>query len=211
MPLNQYFSNLGENFDNTNEQDLISNLMDEAISIMGVRAYYITRTDENLDALFGEDTNPQFNQADEMAMYVENIDSWEGQDEFLTEYGIAFQDQVDFRLARVEYERVFGEGNEPTEGDLVYMPLTKNIFQIVKARKENQFYPTGILPSFLLLCEEYVYSQEDFATTLAEIDDIENNKEIEATTPERVGHNEALQTDADTIISFDEDNPFGSY
>ena len=63
----------------------------------------------------------------------------------------------------------------PMEGDLIYFPYNKKVFQITFVEHESPFYPGGTLPQFVLTCDLLEYSNEIFITGIPEIDSIEDN------------------------------------
>ena len=63
----------------------------------------------------------------------------------------------------------------PFEGDLIYFPYNKKVFQITFVEHESPFYPGGTLPQFVLTCDLLEYSNEIFITGIPEIDSIEDN------------------------------------
>ena len=75
MPTNSYFNK----FNNVAEQDLVQDLVDEAIQIHGVNMTYIPRVIVNQDKIFGEDRTPKFEDGREIEMYVETYDGFEGE------------------------------------------------------------------------------------------------------------------------------------
>jgi len=60
----------------------------------------------------------------------------------------------------------------PMEGDLIFFPLTKTIFEIKFVEHEAIFYQTGRLQTYDLQCEQFVYTSERIDTGLDEIDEI---------------------------------------
>ena len=56
MGTSTYFSK----FDHTNEQTLLENIIVESIRVYGHDVYYLPRTKENLDSIFGEDSLSSF-------------------------------------------------------------------------------------------------------------------------------------------------------
>lgn len=63
----------------------------------------------------------------------------------------------------------------PFEGDLVYFPFNKKVFQITFVEHEAPFYPGGIIPQYQMVCDLLEYSNEIFNTGIPEIDAIEDN------------------------------------
>ena len=58
--LNPYFSYMGENASNKNEQDMIDSLVKEYIQQFGLKVVYIARTPHNLDSLLSSNFEKTF-------------------------------------------------------------------------------------------------------------------------------------------------------
>jgi len=210
MALNSYFSNLGENHDNSNEQALVDSFVTECIQIMGINVKYLPRTEVRTDDLYGEDYLAAFNSAILIEMYVESIDGFEGDDEALAGYGMTIDDEAKFRVATPRFITETGK-ERPDIGDLVYMPITNSLFEIKRIVDDDQFLPLGSQPSFILVCESFTYSMETFDTGDPDIDPVTNKDlEIDVVNP-MDGDNTEIQIESDQTILFDEDNPFGSF
>ena len=65
---------------------------------------------------------------------------------------------------------------KPLEGDLVFLPLNKGLFEIKFVEHEQPFYQAGKNYSFDITCELYQYSQEQLETGITDIDDIEKEQ-----------------------------------
>ena len=68
----------------SNEQTLINNLYTEAIKIYGFDVFYIPRTLVNLDKVFQEDELSKFTSAHAIEMYLQSVDGYEGEGDFLS-------------------------------------------------------------------------------------------------------------------------------
>jgi hypothetical protein len=64
--------------------------------------------------------------------------------------------------------------NRPTEGDLIYFPLVKKLFEIKFVEHEQVFYQTGRLQTYDIRCELFEYSSEQIDTGISDIDGIED-------------------------------------
>ena len=211
MALNSYFSLVGENGDNSNEQSLVDGFVRECIQIMGINVMYMPRTEVKTDDLFGEDYLAAFNSAVTIEMYVENVDGFEGDAELMTGYGITIDDQVDFRVSQTRFAEEQPTDPRPDIGDLIYMPLSNTLFEVKRVLDEDQFYPTGLLPSYVLKCETYSHSMETFNTGVDAIDTVIAKDLDPVTVDPADGDNTNLETEADEVILFDETNPFGNF
>ena len=155
------------------EQNLIEDITIEAIRMYGHDVIYIPRTLINKDFLFGEDTISKFKQGINLEMYIASTDGFEGEGDFASKFGIQIKDSVDFVVSKKVFENKLSHEtsiNRPREGDLVYLPLTKGLFEIKFVEHENPFYQLGKLYTYKLSCELFEYSQEDFETGFSDID-----------------------------------------
>ena len=66
----------------------------------------------------------------------------------------------------------------PNEGDLVYFPKVKKIFEITFVDHDDPFYQVHNVP-FKLKCKTFEYSSEDLDTGITEIDAIETDNSLD--------------------------------
>jgi hypothetical protein len=127
--------------------------------------------------------------------------------------------------------------NRPQEGDLIYFPMVGKIFEIKFVEHEQIFYQTGRLQTYDVRCELFEYSSERIDTGNTEIDIIEDRyslnvldsqltledgtgvfqledgntllQEYRIEQADSSANNEFYQTNADNILDFSEQNPFG--
>ena len=174
MATNQYFNNYGTN---TPDQRLIESIIIESIKVYGIDVNYLPRTLVNEDTIFGEDRVSQFKDSRVIEMYIKNVDGFEGEGTFVSNFGLEVRDQITLTVSRRRWKELNFEGNdrdiEPKAGDLIYFPLTDGLFQIMHVQDTNTFYQTGALQTFDLVCELFAYSDEKIDTGVATIDDIE--------------------------------------
>jgi len=178
MATSTYF----QKFDNVNEQTLLENIIIESIRIYGHDVFYLPRSTANLDNLLGEDALSSFDAAHPIEMYIKSVDGFEGEGSFISKFGLEVRQQVTFSLARSAWSSL-GLSTTPKEGDLVYFPLTKKLFEIQFVDHESVFYQTGALQTYDLQCELFEYSDEDLDTGIASIDKIEADNAYVETFP----------------------------
>ena len=171
------------------------------------------------DQILGEDTLSSFSTNHMIEMYVKNVEGFEGQGDFLSKFGLDIRDQITFTLAIRRFEQLDSGYERPREGDLIYFPLNKKLFEIQFVEHESMFYPTGTLPVYDLRCELFAYNQQSINTGIEEIDQIAqttgsrgeaftSNALAAASTTE---DNFAIEERSDSILDFSENNPFGSF
>ena len=174
MATNHYFNHYGTN---TPDQRLIESIIIESIKVYGIDVNYMPRTLVNEDKLFGDDRSSEFKDARVVEMYIKNVDGFEGEGTFVSNFGLEVRDQITLTVSRRRFQELnFESGNrdkEPQSGDLIYFPLTDGLFQILDVQSTNTFYQTGSLQTFDLVCELFQYSDEKIDTGIETIDDIE--------------------------------------
>ena len=161
------------------EQKFLENLVVESIEIYGQDIYYLPRTYVNKDTIFQEVENSTFTQALQVRAYVNNVEGWEGQGELLSKFGVRIEDKTTFIFSRekftekVDDNAVLNVEGRPNEGDLIWFPVTKHLFEIKFVEAEKPFYQLGKGFVWECQCELFEYSDEDLDTGVAEIDAIE--------------------------------------
>jgi len=209
MPTNVYF-----NTGSTAEQRLYENLIIEQLSVFGQDVYYLPRKLVNEDTLFGEDASSSFNDAYIIEMYLDNIEGYEGQKEMMTRFGIDMQDEATFVVSKRRFEQLISMdanlivSTRPNEGDLIYFPDGKKLFEIGFVDHDDPFYQLQNLPVFKMRCRTFEYSHEDMATGLDAIDAIETAQSLDALEYQIIlesgtdsGTNYLITEDGDWIVS----------
>jgi hypothetical protein len=215
MATNFYFNN----FTNSGEQNLIEDLIIESIRIYGHDVWYIPRTLGAKDELLNEDDLSTFDAAYMVEMYIKNVEGFEGDGDFLSKFGLQIRDSITFTIALRKFNSEVGLYNEevrPNEGDLIYFPLNRKIFEVQHVEHEAIFYQMGSLQTYDLRCELFEYSQERFDTGVLEIDTLfdryvltTNSAIANVESVDLLADNFTIETIADSIIDFTEANPFG--
>jgi len=149
------------------EQNLVEDITVEIIQGMGQDCLYIPRKYFNIDKLFGEDPASSFEKIYTLEMYILSFRGFEGTD-VVTQFGIEIKDKINLIFARKRFrEQVTNYDNaitRPREGDLIYFPLSKSLFEINFVEHENPLYPLGKLYSYQITAELFTYSYEKIAT-----------------------------------------------
>ena len=174
MAVNPYFN---QNLRGT--QNLYEDLVLESIKIYGQDVYYLPRETVNEDTIFGDLEASRFENAYKVEMYIENIEGFDGEGDLFTKFGVEIRDEATFIVARRRWTsavaRAQGDADiiRPREGDLIYLPLSKSMFQIQHVEHEQPFYQLNNLPIFKMRSQLFEYSGEDFDTGVDDIQDIE--------------------------------------
>lgn len=201
MSTNFYFNN----FQSSQEQLLIESLIIESIKIYGEDMFYLPRRLDNIDEIYGASPVASFDTAYSVEMYINSVDGFSGDGNFLSKFGLEIRDQVTFTIA----QRVFNEEidvyesttlHRPREGDLVYFPLNRKCFQIKYVNNKPFFYQLGALQTFELVCELFEYSGETMNTGIEEIDRLQKDHSIDIL--------DYAVTDEDGYYLMDEDGDY---
>ena len=167
------------------EQRLYEDLIIEQLRAFGQEVFYLPRTLVNEDTILGEDPLSEFNDAYLIEMYVENIEGYDGEKELMTKFGLDIQNEVTFVVARRRWEQLISldqnliVNTRPNEGDLVYFPRTKHLFEISFVDHDDPFYQVQNLPVYKLKCRSFDYSSEQIDTGIVEIDNIETTYSLD--------------------------------
>lgn len=160
------------------EINLYEDLIIEALKIYGQDVYYLPRTTVNEDTILGEDPSSRLSASHKIEMYIENQDGFDGEGDLFSRFGVEIRDEATFVVAKSRWAAQVGrsnalQGDRPNEGDLIYLPLTKSLFEIRHVEHEQPFYQIENVPTFKMRCTLFEYSGEDLDTGTAEIDQIE--------------------------------------
>lgn len=216
MPTNSYFTQ-----GTVGEQDLIEDLIIESLKIYGKDFLYIPRTRVSTDKIFGEDRLSKFEYAYPIEMYFDNITSFAGQGAMIQKFGLLMDQSATLTVARKRWNELVGVhgttylSNRPVEGDLIYYPLTKGLFEIKFVKHQEPFYQLGKLYTYKLDVELFQYSSERIDTGIPEVDAFENLKSFDVTINPSIENATGFadnNTFKEKAISenalFDESNPF---
>ena len=172
MATNFFFNN----FQSSQEQLLLENLIIEAIRQYGQDMYYIPRKLNNYDSVYGADDQSSYENAYSIELYIKSIDGFSGDGDFMSKFGVEIRNQVIFSVAQRRFNEEIGEYTtqvRPNEGDLIYFPLNKKCFQIKYVNKFEMFYQLGALQTWEMTCELFEYSNENLNTGIPEIDSLQ--------------------------------------
>jgi len=173
MPKNTYFTQ-----GSVSEQNFYEELVIEAMGIYGTDVYYMPRHIVSIDTATNEVIESRFDESHLIEMYLESTEGFEGDGTLLSKFGLEIRDQVNLVVARRTFLNTMQESQEdrirPTEGDLIYLPMSKSLFEIKFVEHEQPFYQLKNLPVFKLQCEMYEYSGEDIDTGIGQVDSVQS-------------------------------------
>jgi len=171
------------------EQRLVQDLINEQLKIYGVEVSYIPRKFVRKSTILREVTSSKFDDNFSIEAYVANYDGYSGSGDILTKFGMSLRDEVTLIISRERFEDFispFLEGmdddeiilsSRPREGDIIYFPLGKRLFEVKFVEHEQPFYQLGKTYVYELKCELFEYEDEvggnnDSNTTIEEIDSV---------------------------------------
>ena len=175
MPTSPYFPDYYSGY--SGEQNLVQDLADEQIKLFGTDIYYLPRTllnNNTLDDIIYSKFEEQF----QIEMYLQNVEGF-GQSEFISKFGLKVTDEIKFIVSKrrwiqeataSEYKNIA----RPLEGDLLFFPLTKDLYEIKFVKVEAVFHQFGKLQFYEITAEIYEMGNESIDTGIPDIDLIEN-------------------------------------
>ena len=196
MALNSFFLQGSQS-----EQRLIQELINEQLTIYGVEVIYLPRKIVNHDNILNEIESSKFDDNFSIEAYVNTYDGYGGAGDIMTKFGMSLKDELTLTISKERYEdfiATFVAGVPPTydphsgtfnqpdddfvttrprEGDLVYFPLGKRLFEVKFVEHEQPFYQLGKNYVYQLKCELFEYEDsmntfENLSTGSEEVDDL---------------------------------------
>ena len=177
MPTSPYFPTYYSG--HSGEQNLVQDLVDEQIKLFGSDVYYIPRIalkDNTLDEIRYSKYQEQF----QIEMILQNVMGFGDNAEFISKFGLRITDEIIFRVSSRRWDEEVAEHNptltldsRPNEGDLLFFPLTEDIYEIKFVGKEEPFFQFGKIQFYAITAEIYEVGQDDFDTGVAAIDSVE--------------------------------------
>jgi len=155
----------------------------ESIKVYGHDLYYCPRTLVAKDDIYGEDTLSEYKTAYFIDMYIKNVDSYEGDGNFLSKFNLEIRDQMTLTVSVRNFMNEVGslENIErPREGDLIYIPMLDRLWVVKYVSKNAVFYQMGSIQMYDLVCEMFEYSSEKLNTGIEAIDSIEKDLSLNA-------------------------------
>ena len=149
------------------EQRLVQDLINEQLQIFGVDVKYIPRKIINTDNIFREVESSRFDDNFAIEAYVNTYEGYTGAGDIMTKFGMSLKDELTVTISKERWEDFIGAflqdmpdseinvDTRPREGDLIYFPLGRRIFEIKFVEHEKPFYQLGKNYVYQLQCELY--------------------------------------------------------
>lgn len=168
MALNPFFLQ-----GSANEQRLIQELINEQLKIYGIEVSYIPRKFVRKETILREVTSSKFNDNYSIEAYVSTYEGYGGSGDILTKFGMSLRDELTLIISRERFEDFIapflaadeGDGGitlstRPREGDIIYFPLGKRLFEVKFVEHEQPFYQLGKTYVYELKCELFELEDE---------------------------------------------------
>jgi len=177
MPTSPYFPTYYAG--HSGEQGLAQDLVDEQIKLFGTDIYYIPRVALK-DNTLNEVRYSKYQEHFQIEMLLQNVMGFGDNAEFISKFGLRITDEIIFRVSTRRWDQEVADHNptitvesRPNEGDLLYFPLTKDIYEIKFVGKEEPFFQFGKIQFYAITAEIYEVGSDSFETGIEEIDDVE--------------------------------------
>lgn len=188
MALNPFFLN-----GSPSEQRLVQDLINEQLRMYGVEVLYIPRRFVRKETIIREITTSKFSDNYAIEAYLTNYDGYSGAGDILTKFGMNLRDELTLIISKERFDDfispfmandITGElevVSRPREGDIVYFPLGKRIFEVKFVEHEQPFYQLGKTYVYELKCELFEYEDEiggwnETTQSTSEIDEVLENQ-----------------------------------
>lgn len=162
------------------EQGLVQDLVNESIQIHGIDVYYLPRMYITEKTVIREVIESEFKDTFPIEAYIENYEGYGGQTNILSKFGVQNLSNLTLIISKERFESyiyslIDGKINiklstRPKEGDLIYFPLGKRLFEIKYVEHEKPFYQLQKNYVYELNCEMFRYGDEIIDTGIDEID-----------------------------------------
>jgi len=164
------------------EQRLIQDLINEQLKIYGIEVSYIPRKFVKKETIMREIVSSRFDDNFLLEAYILNYEGYAGAGDILTKFGMSLRDELTLIISKERFEDFIAPflltmteeeilaSTRPREGDLVYFPLGKRLFEVKFVEHEQPFYQLGKTYVYEIKCELFEYEDEVIDTSDEEID-----------------------------------------
>ena len=112
-------------------------------------------------------------------MLLINVEGFGSPSEFISKFGLRITDEITMVVSQnrcqvfQEFADITTVDGRPNEGDLIYLPLTQDLYEIKFVEREAPFYQLGKNYIYTMTAEIYELGNDEFETGIEEIDVIE--------------------------------------
>jgi hypothetical protein len=164
------------------EQGLIQDIINEQLRMYGVEVHYLPRQYITEKTVLREVIESEFNSAYPIEAYVNTYEGYNDNPTILSKFGIQSLNEISLTISRERFKTYISPliqnqpniklSSRPKEGDLIYFPLGKRLFEIKYVEHEKPFYQLQGLYTYELRCELFRYEDETIDTSIGDIDSI---------------------------------------
>ena len=164
------------------EQNLVQDLINEQLRMYGVEVHYIPRQYITSNTVLREVIDSEFNHAYPIEAYINNFDGYGDNTQLLSKFGIQATNEINLIISQERFTDYISPlmanlpnvrlSTRPKEGDLIYFPLGKRLFEVKFVEHEKPFYQLQKNYVYELRCELFRYEDEDIDTGIETIDEL---------------------------------------
>lgn len=164
------------------EQGLIQDLINEQLRMYGVEVHYLPRQFITEKTVIREVIESEFNGAYPIEAYVDTYEGYSDNPTILSKFGIQALNEITLTISRERFKNYISPllqnqsnikvSSRPKEGDLIYFPLGRRLFEVKYVEHEKPFYQLQGLYTYQLRCELFRYEDELIDTGVDEIDEL---------------------------------------
>jgi hypothetical protein len=153
----------------------------------GIEVHYLPRQYITEKTVIREVIESEFNNAYPIEAYVNTYEGYSDNPTILSKFGIQALNEITLTISRERFKTYISPllqnqpniklSSRPKEGDLVYFPLGKRLFEIKYVEHEKPFYQLQGLYTYELRCELFQYEDELIDTGITDIDDLGDTDE----------------------------------
>jgi len=164
------------------EQGLIQDLINEQLRMYGVEVHYLPRQFITEKTVIREVIESEFNNAYPIEAYIDTYEGYSDNPTILSKFGIQALNEITLTISRERFKNYISPlvqnqpnikvSSRPKEGDLIYFPLGKRLFEVKYVEHEKPFYQLQGLYTYQLRCELFRYEDELIDTSIDEIDEL---------------------------------------
>jgi len=172
MATSNYFQQYGGR---QSERDMYQDLFDEQIFLFGSDVKYIPRVKVRDDAM-NDLIISRFNDFATIEMFLINVEGFGSPSEMMSKFGLKITDEVTFVCSKrrwLDYVDPLIDTtiqSSPNDGDLIYYPLTNDLYEIKFVEREIPFYALGQQYVFQMTAEIWQPGNSIFETGDDDID-----------------------------------------
>ena len=176
MAISKFFSHTI--LTNTNEHYLVQSMVNESIKNFGMDVQYLPRTQLNMDTILNDAEVSNFDDAYTIEVYLGSLEGFGGGDT-IGQFGFEVRDTAEFTISQIRFTEVVTAADStitrPREGDLIYFPFSKQLFEVTYVEDEAPFFQVGKNYVYQVSTSLFRYEDQDFDTGVTDIDAIETS------------------------------------